>query len=347
MPTPYLPERFGRILDALVRAYIDRGEPVSSLWLARRGGFALSSATVRGVLAGLEAAGYVRQPHTSAGRVPTDLGYRCYVNTLLEGRRPARAAADVEARLRGAGTVDDVLSDVSRQLARALHHVGFAIGPEPDAAALRHIEFVRLGGSKVLVVVVTTDGRIAHKVIEDPQALPTTELSQAANYLNREFQGLALTEIRAVVLRQLGEERTLYDTLVARALRLASDTLQDVAAQDTIFIQGTSTLLDDREAAGAEARDTLRALLRMIEEKHRLVRLLTEYIEGPGVVVVIGAEHSAPDLRRFSLVAARYTDGRRTGTVGVIGPTRMRYSRAITAVESVSQAVSHVLGAEA
>jgi heat-inducible transcriptional repressor len=341
---PELPERDKRILGVLVQAYIDQGEPVSSLWLANRG-FGVSSATLRNVLARLEELGFVSQPHTSAGRVPTDLGYRAFVDQFLSERRASRPGPQVEARLRRAGTVEDLLSHVSHEVSRASHHVGFAIAPAAETARLEHLEFVPLDGGKILVVLVADGGQVSHKVIDPDRPYRSHELQQAANYLNGEFRGRSLLEVRQSVLDRLREERTLYDALMERALHLASSTFDDVSAAPTVFIQGTSLLLDDLGGGDPEATlQTLRTLLRMIEEKTRLVQLLDEYLSGSGLTVVIGSEHHAPDLRHFSIVAATYNDGRGTGAVGVIGPTRMRYPRAINAVDTLARAINRVVG---
>src|SRR3982751_801532 len=161
---PELPERDRRILGALVQAYIEHGEPISSLWLASRG-FGGSSATLRNVMARLAEMGVVPQPHTSAGRVPTDLGYRVYVDGLLAERRAARHAPDVEERLRRAGTVEDVLEHASQELPRASHQVGFAMIPATEATS-EHLDFVKLDAGKILFVLVSTGGHISHRVIE-------------------------------------------------------------------------------------------------------------------------------------------------------------------------------------
>lgn len=343
---PALPERDRRILGVVVSAYIDQGEPVSSLWLAK-GRLGVSSATLRNVLARLEEQGYVRQPHTSAGRVPTDLGYRNYVDTVIAERRTSRPAPTVEARLRRAGTVDDLLSHVSQEVSRASHQVGFVIAPSADTTTLEHLNFVPLDGGKILVVVVAAGGHVTHKVIEPTEQYDQTELQQAANYLNREFKGRTLLDVRHAVLDRLREERTLYDVLMARALRLASATLAYVDSEPAVFVQGTSMLLEDLSVDDPDVTlETLRALLQMIEEKARLVRLLDDYIGGDGLTVVIGSEHPSSELQRFSLVFSTYSDGRGTGAVGVIGPTRMHYSRAIDAVESLSRIVSRVVSAK-
>ena len=339
---PELPERDRRILGVLVHAYIDQGEPVSSLWLANRG-FGVSSATLRSIMARLEEQGYVRQPHTSAGRVPTDLGYRLYVDQLVAERKSSRPAPQIEARLRRAGTIEDLLSHVSQEVSRASHQVGFAIAP--DMTVLERLDFVPLDGGKLLIVVVAAGGHVTHKVIEPTEAYEPGELQEAANYLNHEFKGKSLVEVRQAVLERLREERTLYDELMARALRLASTTFEDINPAPILFIQGTSLLLDDVRAEDPELTlSTLRTLLRMIEEKTRLVQLLDDYMSSDGMTIVIGSEHHAADLQHFSLVASTYFDGHGTGAVGVIGPTRMRYSRAINAVDSLSKAISRMAG---
>jgi heat-inducible transcriptional repressor len=344
---PSLSERDRRILRALVAAYIEQGEPVSSLWLAR-GPIGVSSATLRNVLARLEDQGFVRQPHTSAGRVPTDLGYRNYVDKVLSERRSARPAPNVEARLRRAGSVDDLLSHVSQEISRASHQVGFAIAPATDTTTLEHLNFVPLDGGKILVVLVAAGGHVSHKVITPTEQYDLTELQQAANYLNSEFRGRTLLDVRQAVLERLREERTLYDALMARALRLASTTLATMDSEPAVFVQGTSLLLDDIGSDDPDVTlEALRALLQMIEEKTRLVRLLDDYIGAEGLTVVIGSEHHSAELQRFSLVFSTYSDGRGTGAIGVIGPTRMHYERAMNAVESLSRVVSRMVGARA
>jgi heat-inducible transcriptional repressor len=341
---PELPDRVQRLLSALVCEYIEHGEPVSSQWLAGHAGYTVSSATVRNVLARLEEQGFVRQPHTSAGRVPTDRGYRRYVDSIMTLRRSARLALEVEARLRPAETVSDVLSRASHELSRVSHHVGFALATADAAGTLERIEFVPLEGGRILVVVVATGGEVVHKLITFDAEVTRDELVQSANYLTHEFAGLTLAEARARVIERMHAERALYDALLARSLRLASATLAAMPADNLVFVTGTPRLID--HALHEDALPTLRTLLEMIEEKDRLLRLLTAYMEEPGLMVVIGSEHPSPELQSVSLVAMTYADGPRTGAIGVIGPTRMRYSRAIAAVESVSHAMHRVLASD-
>ena len=338
---PELPERDRRILGALVQAYIDHGEPISSLWLASRG-FGVSSATLRSVMARLEELGYVHQPHTSAGRVPTDMGYRIYVDQLLSERRAARFAPDVEERLRRAGTIEDVLSHASQEISRASHQVGFAMIPATEAT-FEHLDFVPLDGRRVLVVLVSTGGHISHKVIEPTEPFGITELQQAANFINSEFKGHSLTDVRHAILARLREDQTTYGELMSRALRLASSSFEGIERQPSIYVQGTALLFE--LTAGHDPEATLarmKTLVHMIEEKSRLVQLIDACMDGNGLTVFIGTEHQDPDLQHFSVVTSTYTDGKRTGAVGIIGPTRMRYSRAINVVDSLSRTINRV-----
>jgi heat-inducible transcriptional repressor len=341
-----LSPRSRRLLATLVREYIETGEPVASQALARESGLGVSSATVRNVLAQLEEGGYVHQPHTSAGRVPTDRGYRFFVDLLLGNRRSVRIPPSVEHELRQQAErsplLEDLLAGVSHVVSKMSRHVGFALA-ESDSSVLQRIEFIPLAGTRVLVVVVSRGNQVTQKAIDAGEELRQDELAQAANYLSTEFAGLPLDEVRDAVLARLHQERTLYDQLLARALRLASSTLEQMPRQQTFFVEGASSLIDDAAPHERLPLGTLRALIEMMEEKERLVHLLNQYIDGPGLTIVIGAEHAAPDLRSFSLVASTSVDGPTIRTVGVIGPTRMHYSRAISVVDGTTQAVTRVL----
>jgi len=347
MSTDPLTPRSGRILATVVREYIQTGEPVASITVARRG-LGVSSATVRNILSHLERQGFVRQPHTSAGRVPTDRGYRFYVDLLLGSRRATRSVDEVAERLRreagGDPLLHDLLAQVSHMLSTESNHVGFALAAPAEDARLERVEFISLAAAKVLVVLVARGGQIAQKVVEIGDPMSPDELRRAAEYLNRDFGGVPLNTVREQVMARLMQERTLYDRLMARALELASRMLEDSGGQ-RLFVEGAASLLNDASAEedGGVTLGTLRALLELMEEKQRLVRLLTEYLDGPGLTVVIGAEHSDPHLQPFSLITSTYYDGRSTGSVGVIGPRRMRYSRAIAMVDGVARAVSRVL----
>ena len=332
-----------RLLETPVREYIETGEPVSSQAPASQSGLGVSSATVRTSLAQLEDAGYVHQPHTSAGRVPTNRGYRVFVDLLLDGRKRTRPPALVESELRQQAErspfIDDLLVSTSHMVSRTARHVEFALA-ESQSAVLQRIAFVPIGGSRVLVVVVSRGNRIVQKTVDPGEEIHPGDLAHAANYLNTEFAGLPLLDVREAVLARLQQERTLYDQLLTRALLLARSTLEELPVQHSFHVEGAASLLSAQ--AGVSVA-TIRVLLEMMEGKERMVRLLNRYIDGPGLTVVIGAEHASPDLRRFNLIASTEGDGDTIRTVGVIDPTRMHYSRTIALVDGTTQAVSRVL----
>jgi heat-inducible transcriptional repressor len=335
-------DRSKRVLAALIREYIASGEPVASSVLAGTAGLGVSSATVRNVLARLEDEGYVHQPHTSAGRVPTDRGYRAYVDMLLESKRSSRAVSAVEARLRRGshGAVDALLPQVTHVISQASRSFGFAMRPAHETAVFDRVEFVPLSSSRVLVIIVARGGHVLQKAIDTVEPLTADDLRQAANYLNAEFSGLPLSRAREAVLERIQEERLLYDALMARAMRLATFTFADLLDDHAVYVEGAAALIQEAQGLALSA---LQALVQMIEEKQRLVRLLNEYIDGPGLTIVIGAEHQDPNLRPFTLIASTIDDGTATATVGVIGPTRMRYPRTIAVVDAAAAAVSRVL----
>src|SRR5439155_13345039 len=205
-------------------------------------------------------------PHTSAGRIPTDRGYRFYVDLLLESRRTCRTATVVEARLRRETAdhrLDSLLPQVSHVLSQASRSVAFAIRPAQVWAVFDRVEFVPLSGTRVLVVIVARGGHVIQKVIDVDEALRSDDLRQAANYLNEEFSGLPLPRAREAVLERINEERLLYDALLARAMRLASSTFADLPDERAIYVEGTASLLD---AAPELTLETLQALVLMIEE---------------------------------------------------------------------------------
>src|SRR5712664_1397101 len=241
-------DRSKRVLAALVREYISSGEPVASSLLVTAAGLGVSSATVRSILARLEEEGYVQQPHTSAGRIPTDRGYRFYVDLLLDSKRPRRATTAVEARLRRESPdclLDSLLPQVSHMLSQASRSVGFAIRPAHEAAVFDRVEFVPLATTRVLVVIVASGGHVIQKVIDIGEPLEADDLREAANYLNVEFAGMPLHRAREAVLERINEERLLYDALRARAMRLATSTFSDLPDDRPMYVEGAASLLDD------------------------------------------------------------------------------------------------------
>ena len=237
--------------------------------------------------------------------------------------------------------MDDLLAAVSHLVSRAAKHVGFALSAD-EAAVLQRIEFVPLDGSQILVVVVARSNQVTQKVVDAGERGASRRPGAGGAIPEHRICRPSALQVREAVQERLRQERTLYDQLLARALRLAHSTLQHLPNVQTFHFDGAASLLEQGPHEGVSTV-TLRALFEMMEEKQRMIHLLNAYIDGPGLTVVIGTEHTSPDLRRFSLIACTAVDGSTTRTVGVIGPTRMHYSRTIALVDGTTQAVSRVL----
>ncbi|HZI92889.1 MAG TPA: heat-inducible transcriptional repressor HrcA [Patescibacteria group bacterium] len=344
-----LEKRGQEILEAIVKAFIETGEPVGSRTVSRLNREGLSAATIRNVMAELEERDLLAQPHASAGRVPTDLGYRVYVDSLLKGRRlPPAEERLIESSLQGNQTeINELFTNVSRLLSRLSKHMGVVVSPHIARVRLRDVEFVRLAPHRVLVILVAASGTIHNKVVEIESDHEQEKLDQIGRLLTDEFKGHTLPEIRDRILEMMGQEKALYDSVLRDALTLGKAGLEYnpaiEAAGSDVFMDGTSNLLSDPVFASFER---LRGLFRTFEEKHELLRVLNSCLEqnAQGVRVIIGSENPNPELTDCALVASGYgTKGQTLGTLGIIGPTRMEYARAIALVDSVARLFSDAL----
>jgi heat-inducible transcriptional repressor len=343
MPTPTLDERSSEVLKSVIQAHVASGEPVGSEHLARLLNRTLSPATLRNIMAELERLGLLDHPHTSAGRVPTDDGYRLYVDSLMS-REPllAREAAAIRARLRPRdGSPEEVLESASQVLSRLSRNVAFVIAPDIARTSFRHLDFVRLPHPRILVVMVSQSGLITNKLVELADALSQEELTACANYLNSSFAGMKLAEIRARLLEMMREEKALYDSLLAKVIELGQRAFEGEDHAE-VYLDGTSHILEQPEFEDIE---TMRALFRAFEEKGRLLKLLNGCLDGDGIRILIGHENPDPDLRETSLVAASCpVQGESGWGVGVLGSTRMEYARVIALVDQVAREISRALG---
>jgi len=343
MPEIELDERRRDVLRALIRLHIETGEPVGSESLARTLNRALSPATLRNIMADLEALGYLDHPHTSAGRLPTDEGYRFYVDTLMG--RPSLTpgeAAEVAAAFAGReASADQVMQRASQVLSRLSRHVGFVLAPDIARVSFRHIDLVPLAPPRVLVVMVSAAGLVTQKVIELEETLDAETLQECANYLNAHFSGMMLEAIRTRLLELMREEKALYDTLLQRVVTLGELAFAPTSAEASVTIDGTSNILSQPEF---EDLERMRALFRTFEEKSRLVRILNACIAGDGIRVLIGHENPDPELRDLSLVTARCGAlGEPEWGLGVLGSTRMEYAHVVSLVDHVARALSETL----
>lgn len=349
------------ILAAIIQEHLNTGEPVGSRTISERFARAagLSSATIRNVMGELEDAGLVEQPHTSAGRIPTDQGYRFYVNHLLgvaELNREDREAIDNFLQISlvgGPRSPEWLLERASQALSALSKNVGIVVSPAPSDNRLQHIEFLRLADHRILVLLVFVPNLIQHKIIRFEEDLSQSELERTARYLNGEFSGKNLRAIRTEIIELMREDKALYDKLFRNAILLCEGSLS-VPDNETgeVYVDGTSNMLDQPAFTNTER---MRDLFRAFEEKSRLVRILNECLEqgvaatGP-VHVSIGSENIRPFMQNCAVITTPYRfnpqDAQALGTLGLVGPVRMEYARMMALVEYTARLLEQLLWVE-
>ncbi len=334
------------VLASVILAYIESAAPVSSRQLTRRGTFSLSSASLRNAMADLEDLGFLTHPHVSAGRVPTDLGYRTFVRELMRTRPPsAETRAQIAEELAPEPfETDRFFQATSRVLARLTGEVGVVAAPASTRFILESVHFTRLTERRVLVAEVSDAGLVESRLIETREDYSQAELDAISRRLTIDYAGRTLDEIRLLLLAALDEERARVDRELARALELGRRAFEAArSAEDVVFLDGTEALLDKPEFRGDV--EALRRALRALEEKARLVNLLTDCLAVSGTAVVIGSESPLTDETGTAVVAAPYRKGERVlGAVAVIGPRRMEYDRVVPLVEELGRYVTGRLG---
>src|SRR5688500_15875742 len=344
------------ILTAIINEHFVTGEPVGSKTIAEKFANAsgLSAATVRNVMAELEDLGLLEQPHTSAGRMPTDKGYRFYVDNLLgvlsiSNNDLHRIGG--EFGLSGSDLVEapDRLMERTSQLLSALsNNVGIVVSPNLANDRLQHIEFVNLSENRILVVLVSSPNIVHHRIIRLKVTFTREELERTANYLNAEFTGKNLAEIRADILRLMHEEKMMFDKLLQTAVILCSQSIEDEESRmGEVYVDGASNILTKRDFADLER---LRGLISTIGEKSRLLQILNECIARDAdrsgeVQVMIGSENRTPSLQNCTLISAPYRvgGGSAVGTLSVLGPTRIEYARMISIVSYVARVLEKMM----
>ncbi len=340
-----LSDREREILREVVEIYLTTGEPVPSAAVARSSATGLSSPSIRNVMAELEAKGFLVQPHKSAGRVPTDVGFRVYVDSLLENAAlPRREQRKLRALLAPSGPLEEVLHQVSRALAQVTAEVGMALAPAPEQAVLRSIHFVRVSNRRVLGVVVTQGGLVESRLLAAEHDYPQAELDRISNYCTDTFAGLSLLQIHGRLVALMAEERLRWDTLIAGVVELARQAVEsEFTSGGGVFLQGTERLLRRTEPAQL---DTVRQLFAALSDKALLLGLLNEYLTGEGPRVVLGSELSLAASGEFGLIVSAFSlaSGER-GLVGVLGHKRMDYPRIIPIVSFMGSYLADVGGA--
>jgi heat-inducible transcriptional repressor len=336
-----LSARDREILKDVILTYILNAEPVSSRSVAKHN-FGLSAATIRNVMADLEEWGYLMQPHTSAGRVPTTAAYHLFIQSMMEARSvPAKERRYIQDNLKGkAADADQLLNTASHLLSELSSQVGIVVAPAIGETVLKAVDFVPIAGRKILCVVVSATGFIDNKVIETEEEIPREELTRISNYLTESFAGRTLQETRERLLRLMVEEKAQMDHMLARTIELAQAGLATGSAPGVV-VDGTSMLLAKPELADL-AR--VRRMIEAFADKARLVRILNRCIQGGGVRVLIGEDCDLTSELEFSVVAAPYGLGERPlGTLGIVGPSRMDYSTVIPLVHFLGETLSRAL----
>jgi heat-inducible transcriptional repressor len=340
-PGPLIGDREREILTAIVETFIATGEPVGSRTLARSNREGLSSATIRNVMADLADAGFLEQPHTSAGRVPSSEAYRYYVEQLTGKARLSNADEDIiHDSLHGISDVQEFMERTSHVLSLISRNVGVAVAIGGPKNTLEHVYFSRLSDQKVLAVVVTKSGLVRDRVLR--LDLPQDDLDHAARFINDNFRGWTMEAMRVELARRLEQERSEYDRLMGSLeLLYRQGALATEETAQAIFVEGAANLV-----SGEQDRERLQELLKTLEEKEKLVELLSAYLDAKqeAVRVVIGLDEALPSMRNLVLIGApARVNGEVRGSLAVIGPTRIDYEHTMTAVSYIARLFDSIL----
>jgi heat-inducible transcriptional repressor len=341
---PSLDARSSAVLREIVEQYVETGEPVGSRTLSRRLPMNLSPATIRNVMADLTDAGLLFAPHTSAGRLPTDLGLRLFVDGLLQfGELGEEDREAISASLAASGrSLEDTLAEASTMLSGLSAAAALVLAPKSDGP-LRHIEFVPLGSGRALVVLVAGDGHVENRVIEIPPGVPPSALQQAGNYLNARLSGRPLAEVRRVVAEEMAANRTELDALSAQVVEAGLATWTGEGRSASLIVRGQGKLLQD--VTQIERLSAIQVLFERLEAQETMLRLLDLAERSDGVRIFIGAESGLFGTSGVSMVVApaRNAANRIVGAIGVIGPTRINYGRIIPVVDYTARVIGRLL----
>ena len=337
-----LGDRDTRVLTTVVVQYIATGEAVGSRTVAKLSGLNLSPASIRNLMTDLEDRGFLRQPHTSAGRLPTALGFRYYVDYILPVQelgprmqhriKKALASPEVEPQ--------ELFRQASRVLWAVSGHPALVLAPRPQGMRLKHVQFISLGGDGVLIVLVAQDHQVHTRFVRSATRYTQVQLGRFSQYLNELCQNLTLGETRRQILARMEEDKHLFDQMVSQALSLSRQALQN-EEEEELYIEGTSQILDYPEFAADVEK--IRMLFKAFEEKHHLITLLDQTLASQGVQIIISPDEHFPEMQ-LSVVASSYSgDHTPVGSLGVIGPMRMDYGRVIPIVRYTASMVTDML----
>jgi heat-inducible transcriptional repressor len=340
-PTPDISERAQHMLRVLIDRYVREGQPVGSRTLAREAGLDLSPATIRNVMSDLEELGFIRAPHTSAGRIPTVQGYRFFVDTLLKVQ-PLDSLSVERMRLefKPEKAPKSLIESASELLSGITHLAGVVTLPRHEHALFRRVEFLPLSEKRVLAILVTSEGEVQNRMISTERQCSASELRQASNYLNQLFKGKDLGAVRGTLLGEMQEARSTMNRMMVTAIQMADQVLEEKQSEDYVMA-GQTNLMEFHELCDIEK---LRNLFDAFNKKREILHLLDQCVHGDGIQIFIGEESGYQTLDECSMVTAPYqVDGEVVGVLGVIGPTRMAYERVIPIVDATARLLGAAL----
>jgi len=338
--------RAREVLREIVMQHVATGEAISSRSLAKCGRFQLSPASLRNVMADLEDLGYLAQPHTSAGRVPTDRGYRFFINYLMKSRAlTQRERETIDEQVSHGTEIDHVLHEASLTLSRLADQVGVVFMPTLLQFAIRSMDFVLVAENKILSVIVGTNGVVVNKVIETRLTFNREELEKIGRFISVEFFGLTLDQIRRRLVRMTEEERAANDAMLQKTIALGIEAVNDVrASENDLYVEGAASILTKPEFFDTMA---LRKTFLALQEKEKLIDLLNSCLTEEGLQILIGSESDFTHVHNFSIVAKSYgSHNAPLGVVGIIGPMRMEYARMAPLVDYIGRALSRKIEEE-
>ena len=338
-----LNKRAENILESVVDIYTSTGSPVGSKALSQiNKSETLSPATIRNVMADLEEKGYLTSPHTSAGRVPTEDGFRYYANSLVEiGNLKSNIKKELDASIKDGVDFDVIVNDISQKIGQFTSCAGLVSSPQNDSDPLETIEFIRLSNDRVVAVMVTKSGKIENRIINVPNKIDAKTLNQSSKYLTDIIGGHTLPDARVAMMEELTEKRCEVDTLMNNMINVAETWSEPALSDSALVVSGSQNLFQYPELV----RDQLKDLFNVFEEKRLLMALLNEVSKGTGVQIFIGSDSKIGEVKDCALITSNYgTKDRETiGTLGVIGPMRMNYKRAINIIDYTSKLLSEAL----
>jgi len=337
-----LDSRKQQVLMAIIQDYIVTAEPVGSRTIARKYKLGVSPATIRNEMADLEEMGLIEQPHTSAGRIPSDLGYRYYVDNLMQRGELTKDEEDIiragyESKVKDIGKVIQKTGDMLSQLT---NYAAVVMTAQSGKAAFKHIQLVQMSEGQAMVVVVTETGSVHHRIIDIPESITPADLETISSVLNRKLQGRLMEDIRLTLIKEIYFELAKQKHILNKAMELVREGLT-LETKDKIYLGGVFNILNQPEFHNVEK---VKTLLSLLEQESMLCKLMSEVIESNGVTVRIGGEMSNEHMQECSMVIGTYRLGNEPiGSIGVLGPTRMDYARVVTIVEHMTKNLSLVM----